>query len=128
MVLIHDILRHHHHLHVAALICTLLPLHEGPAQASLVLLNQPHLNSIHIVVTVLAVLFPDHQGLVLDVAVLEVGLAERVVLRLGSCLLGEALPFELELFALGYLGLEDGPRRLELVLSVAETNRIEASL
>ena len=128
MVLIHDILRHHHHLHVAALICTLLPLHEGPAQASLVLLNQPHLNSFHIVVTVLAVLFPDHQGLVLDVTVLEVGLAERVVLRLGSCLLSEALLFELKLFALGYLGLEDGPRRLELVLGVAETDRIEAGL
>ena len=111
-----------------ALISTFFPLHEGPAQASLMLLDQPHLDSIHIVVPVLAVFFPDHQGLVLDITVLKVGLSKRVILRLGSSLFGKAFFLVLKLLALGYLRLEHGSCLLKLILRVAESDRIEARL
>jgi len=95
LVIIHDVLSHDHHLHVDALVGTLLPLHEGPVEAALVLLNQSQLHSIHVVAVVLAVLLPKHQGLVLDIAVLEVALAESVILGLRGGLLCQALSFVL---------------------------------
>ena len=105
LVAVHDILRHGHHFHMDLLVLALLPLHEGPAETALVLVDQAHLDSVHAVIVELAVLLPGHQGLVLDVAVLEIRLAQGVVLRLCSSLFGKALTLVLKLFTLRNLGL-----------------------
>ena len=55
-------------------ISTFLPLHEGPVKSAFVLVDQSKLDSLHLVFVMLAVLFPDHESLVLDIAVLEVSL------------------------------------------------------
>ena len=109
-----------------AFISSLLPLHEGPVQAALVLINQPQFKSIHVVAVVLDVFFPGDQSFILDVAVSEVSLSQSMVLSLGSSLLGEALPLVLQFFTFWDFGLKDFSRRLELMIHVAEFNRVEA--
>ena len=111
-----------------AFVSSLLPLHEGPVQSALVLMDEAQLDALHVVAVVLAVLLPDHQRLVLDVAVLEVGLAQGVILGLGRHLLLEALLLVLELLALGDLRLKQHPRGLELLVGVAELDSVEALL
>ena len=90
LVVIHHILCHDHHLHVDSLVCTFLPFHEGPAETTLMLVDKSHFDSVHVMTVMLTVFLPDHQSLVLDIAVLQVGLSKGVVLRLGSHLLSQA--------------------------------------
>lgn len=86
-------------------VSSFFPLHESPAQSALVLLDQAHFNAVHVVIIVLAVLFPNHQCLILDIAMLKVGLSQRVVLSLGSCLFGKAVLFILKFFSFRDLSL-----------------------
>ena len=128
LVAVHDIFRHGHHFHVDFLVLALLPLHEGPAETALVLVDQAHLDTVHAVTVELAILLPGHQCLVLDVAVLEIRLAQSIVLRLCSSLLGKALSLVLKFLTLRNLGLKHHSCLFELHLSVAKSNRVEALL
>ena len=128
LVLVHDVLRHHHHLHVHALVSTFLPFHESPAQPALMLLNETHLDTVHVMTVMLAVLSPDHEGLVLDITVFEVCLSQSVVLSLGRSLLRETLFLVFKLFTLRYLSFENGTGLLKLHLGVAKSDSVEARL
>jgi len=128
LIIVHNVLSHDHHLHVDALVRTLLPLHESPVKTALVLLNQAQLHTSHVVAIVLAILLPDHEGLVHNITVLKVALAQGVILCLRRRLLGQAFTLVLELLALGDLRLEDGSRRLKLLIGVGELDSVEALL
>ena len=92
------------------------------------LFNQTHFYTVHIVTMVLAVLLPNHQRLVQHIAVLEVALAQRVILGLRCCLLSQAFALVLELLTLWDLRLKDSPSRFELVVGVGELDGVEALL
>lgn len=92
------------------------------------LIYKSQLHAVHVVREVLAVLAPDHQSLVLDVTMLEVRFAQRIVLRLGRGLLFEAIPLVLQFFALRDLGFENGSCGFKLFICVAKFDCVEALL
>ena len=126
MILVHDIFCHDHHFHVDALVGPLFPLHESPAQPALVLLDKSHFHSAHIVVIVLAVLFPEHQGLILHITVLQIRLPQCMVLSLCRRLFGQAVFFIFKFLAFGNFGLQNGPCLLKFPLCVAKSDRVKA--
>ena len=90
------------------------------------LINQSELDSVHVMIIVLAVLFPGHQGLVLDVTVFEVRLSKCVILGLGRRLLGQTFAFIFKFFTLRNLGLQNLTSCLKFVIHVAEFDSIKA--
>ena len=90
-------------------------------------IDEPDFHPFHGVAVMLAGVFPDHQGFVLDVAVSQVALSESVVFGFGGSLLFEAFFFVFEFLFLWNFGFELGTRCFKLVLSVEEFNCIKAS-
>lgn len=60
------------------------------------LLDQTHLYSLHVVIVMLTVLLPYYKCFVLDIAVLEVGLAKRVFFCLEGDVICQAFAFVFE--------------------------------
>jgi len=75
-----------------------------------------------------AILFPDHESLILHIAVLKVSLTKAMVLALSGGLLRQALFLVLKFFTLGDLSLKNGSGLLKFHLGVAEADSVKALL